>query len=62
MFPAFDFFASLPDFIVHASLPHKIHILLGFLLVIIFPFTKLMHMVALPVRYLIDYLKGWRRR
>ena len=54
----FTFLPEAPDFIVHASLAHKIHILLGFLLVIIFPFTKLMHMVALPVRYLIDYFQG----
>jgi len=58
----FTFLPDSADFIVDASLPHKIHILLGFLLVIIFPFTKLMHMTALPVRYLIDYAQGLTRR
>ena len=58
----FTFLPEAPDFIVHASLAHKIHILLGFLLVIIFPFTKLMHMVALPVRYLIDYFQRLIKR
>lgn len=51
----FTFLPGASDYIADASLPHKIHILLGFLLVIIFPFTKLMHMVAIPVRYIIDF-------
>ena len=58
----FTFLPGASDYIVHASLPHKIHILLGFLLVIIFPFTKLMHMTAIPVRYLIDYFQRMIKR
>ena len=58
----FTFMPQASDYIVHASLPHKIHILLGFLLVIIFPFTKLMHMTAIPVRYLIDYFQRMIKR
>lgn len=48
----------MPDswqYLTAASLVHKLHILLGFLIVIIFPFTKFMHMVAIPVRYLADF-------
>ena len=48
-------FIFKPDSWIHlldTSLIHKIHILLGFLIVIVFPFTKLMHMVATPLQYL----------
>lgn len=48
-------FIFKPDSWIHlldTSLIHKIHILLGFLIVIVFPFTKLMHMVATPIQYL----------
>lgn len=54
----FVFDDQAAGFIVDSSLPHKIHILMGFLLVVIFPFTKLMHMLAVPVRYLIDFCLG----
>lgn len=49
----FLFQSDSSAFLADASIPHKIHILLGFFLVIIFPFTKLTHMLALPVRYLL---------
>ena len=48
-------FICKPDSWIHlldTSLIHNIHILLGFLIVIVFPFTKLMHMVATPIQYL----------
>lgn len=51
-------FIFMPDswqYLTAASLVHKIHILMGFTMVIIFPFTKFMHMVAVPVRYISDY-------
>lgn len=51
----FIFKPGSADYLIAASIPHKIHILLGFMLVIIFPFTKLTHMLALPVRYIIDW-------
>ena len=54
----FVFDDQAAGFIIDASLPHKIHILMGFLLVVILPFTKLMHMLAVPVRYLIDFCLG----
>jgi nitrate reductase gamma subunit len=54
----------LPDswqYLTGATLVHQIHIFFGFLIVMIFPFTKLMHMVALPFRYLVEILnpKRW---
>lgn len=54
----FIFQPGSSSFLADASIPHKIHILLGFFLVIIFPFTKLTHMLALPVRYLVDWATG----
>ena len=48
----------MPDswqYLTGTALIHKIHIFLGFVIVLIFPFTKLMHMVALPVRYLVEF-------
>ena len=43
--------------IVEASMIHKLHILIGILIVLIFPFTKLMHMVVAPFGYMLDGLK-----
>ncbi len=57
-------FLFLPDswqYITAASLVHKLHIILGILIVLVFPFTKFMHMVAVPVRYLIDFFFGKRK-
>jgi nitrate reductase gamma subunit len=34
------------------SIIHELHIINGFFIILIFPFTKLMHMVAIPLRYL----------
>lgn len=42
-------------FLTDATVVHKIHIFLGFCMLVVFPFTKFMHMVALPVRYILDY-------
>ncbi|MDL2059662.1 respiratory nitrate reductase subunit gamma [Mesosutterella sp. AGMB02718] len=41
------------QWLLDTSVIHKIHILLGFLIVCIFPFTKLMHMVAVPILYFV---------
>lgn len=54
-------FLFLPDswkYLTATAFIHKLHILLGFLIVLIFPFTKLMHMIALPIRYVVDYFLG----
>lgn len=48
-------------YLTDATLVHKIHIFLGFCMFIVFPFTKFMHMVALPVRYLLDY-RPWKHQ
>lgn len=41
-------------YISTVDLIYKLHIINGFLIFILFPFTKLMHMVVAPIRYLLD--------
>lgn len=44
-------------YIADASIIYKLHIVNGFLIFLIFPFTKLMHMVVVPINFLIDYFR-----
>jgi len=44
-------------YIADADLIYKLHIVNGFLIFIIFPFTKLMHMIMVPVLYAIDHYR-----
>jgi respiratory nitrate reductase, gamma subunit len=44
-------------YIIDADMVYKLHIVNGFLIFILFPFTKLMHMVMVPVNYFLDYFK-----
>lgn len=44
-------------YIADADLIYKLHIVNGFLIFIIFPFTKLMHMIMVPVQYAIDHFR-----
>ena len=44
-------------YIADADLIYKIHIVNGFLIFIIFPFTKLMHMIMVPIHYAIDHFR-----
>ncbi|MBN9565125.1 MAG: respiratory nitrate reductase subunit gamma [Alphaproteobacteria bacterium] len=41
------------EFIVDVSLVFKLHITLGFLLLLIFPFTRLVHVLSAPISYLV---------
>ncbi|MFK5998501.1 MAG: respiratory nitrate reductase subunit gamma [Rhodobacterales bacterium] len=41
------------DHIVDISLIFKIHLTLGLTIVLLFPFTRLVHMLSVPVRYLV---------
>lgn len=43
--------------IAGASLVHKLHIIIGILILLIFPFTKLMHMIVAPVGYALEWLR-----
>ncbi len=44
-------------YIIDADLVYKLHIVNGFFICIIFPFTKLMHMVMIPINYALDHFR-----
>jgi len=44
-------------YIANADWVYKLHIINGFLIFIIFPFTKLMHMVMVPVNFVLDFFR-----
>ena len=44
-------------YIAHVNWVYKLHIANGFLICIIFPFTKLMHMLMVPINYALDHFK-----
>ncbi|MFV0289724.1 MAG: respiratory nitrate reductase subunit gamma [Mangrovibacterium sp.] len=44
-------------YIVNADMVYKLHIVNGFFIALIFPFTKLMHMIMIPINYAIDYFR-----
>ena len=44
-------------FIADQSWVYKLHMINGFLIFITFPFTKLMHMVMVPVNFALDYFR-----
>ncbi len=46
------FRAGAADFVLHEALIFKLHIVLGLTLVLIFPFTRLVHMLSAPIKYL----------
>ncbi len=50
------------QYLEHTNILHKLHIINGFVILIIFPFSKLMHMVMVPVRYLLTYLRTGANR
>ncbi|MFV0521342.1 MAG: respiratory nitrate reductase subunit gamma [Mangrovibacterium sp.] len=43
--------------IIDADLVYKLHIVNGFFICILFPFTKLIHMIMVPINYAIDGLR-----
>lgn len=45
----FDFSAS--SYVIDASIIFKTHLFLGLTILLIFPFTRLVHMLSVPVRY-----------
>ncbi len=46
------FQAGAADYIIYASWMTKLHLLLGFTIFLVFPFTRLVHMLSVPVRYI----------
>ena len=51
-FGIFTFQPGVADYIMHAPLIFKLHIVLGLTIFLVFPFTRLVHMFSAPVRYL----------
>lgn len=45
------FDANAPDYIANAALIFKLHLFLGLTIFLVFPFTRLVHMLSVPIRY-----------
>ena len=45
------------QWIAEANIIHKLHIVIGILILLIFPFTKLMHMIVAPIGYTLEWLR-----
>ena len=48
----FTFRADAADYIAHVPIVFKLHLFLGLTILLLFPFTRLVHMLSAPVRYL----------
>lgn len=48
----FTFNGQAASYITHASIIFKLHIFLGLTIMLLFPFTRLVHMLSVPLRYL----------
>lgn len=48
----FTFRADAASFVADAALVFKLHLILGLTILLLFPFTRLVHMLSAPVRYL----------
>ncbi len=51
-FGIFTFDPKAASYIEHVNIIFKLHIVLGLIIFILFPFTRLVHMLSAPVRYL----------
>lgn len=48
----FTFQAGASDFVADAHIVFKLHLVLGCTILLLFPFTRLVHMLSAPVRYI----------
>jgi nitrate reductase gamma subunit len=48
----FTFQAGAADYIADAAIIFKLHLFLGLTIFLLFPFTRLVHMLSVPLRYL----------
>ena len=48
----FTFDAGASDFVLYANPVFKLHLVLGMTILLLFPFTRLVHMLSAPVRYI----------
>ena len=51
-FGIFTFDPKAASYLEHVNIIFKLHIILGLIIFILFPFTRLVHMLSAPVRYL----------
>ena len=49
----FTFEAGAAAYIADAALIFKLHLFLGLVIFVLFPFTRLVHMLSVPLRYLV---------
>lgn len=56
----FYFDGAAASYIEHTSIIFKFHIFLGLTIFLIFPFTRLVHMLSAPVRYITPWRKGYQ--
>ncbi|TRW96535.1 respiratory nitrate reductase subunit gamma [Paracoccus sp. M683] len=48
----FTFDPAASDYVADVALIFKLHIFLGLTIILVFPFTRLVHMISAPIRYL----------
>jgi nitrate reductase gamma subunit len=56
----FYFDGKAASYIQDASIVFKLHIFLGLTIFLLFPFTRLVHMLSVPVRYVTPLRKGYQ--
>ena len=56
----FYFDPAAASYIEDASIIFKLHLFLGLTIFLIFPFTRLVHMLSAPVRYVTPWRKGYQ--
>jgi len=56
----FYFDGAAASYIEHTSIIFKTHIFLGLTIFLIFPFTRLVHMLSAPIRYISPWRKGYQ--
>lgn len=56
----FYFDPAAASYIEDASIIFKLHIFLGLTIFLIFPFTRLVHMLSAPIRYITPWRKGFQ--
>lgn len=56
----FYFDGNAASYIEDASIIFKLHIFLGLTIFLIFPFTRLVHMLSAPIRYITPWRKGYQ--
>jgi len=56
----FYFDGAAASYIQDASIIFKLHIFLGLTIFLLFPFTRLVHMLSAPIRYITPWRKGYQ--